>query len=273
MAAGTRDETRATGAEIVSAPGEQDALEAQLRQLRETAQPELARRLNIIEGGIDAVQEGRRDPERIRAAQREAHRLVGSLGVLGFAGATELARRLNWVLESAPGSAPGAAQAQRAAQLLATLRQQLVSNPPGGRENSAPYGEPAPPRGIRVLLAEDDETVATAVAVALRLDGIELLWARDGAEAIELASADVPDLVLLDLDLPDLDGLEVCRRLRSDPRLATLPIVLLTAHVDAHRTRPGDPCVTAHLAKPFRVADLRQQVRALLAGGPERGPL
>jgi DNA-binding response OmpR family regulator len=124
-----------------------------------------------------------------------------------------------------------------------------------------------------VLLAEDDETVATAVAVALRLDGIELLWARDGAEAIELASADVPDLVLLDLDLPDLDGLEVCRRLRSDPRLATLPIVLLTAHVDAHRTRPGDPCVTAHLAKPFRVADLRQQVRALLAGGPERGPL
>jgi CheY-like chemotaxis protein len=257
----------------MSGPQGPDRLEAELEQLRRTVQPELARRLLIIESGIDAAQEGGLDPERVRAAQREAHRLVGSLGVLGFADATVLARRLYWVLGSPPEPVPGPVQAQRAAQLLDALRRQLVPDAPSMAGSRPQSGGRAPSRVGRVLLIEDDETVATAVRVALHLDGLELVWARDGAEAFELTRADVPDLVLLDLDLPQLDGLEICRRLRADPRLATLPIVLLTAYIDSSRTGPGDPCITARLAKPFRVADLREQVHALLAGDAEQGTI
>jgi DNA-binding response OmpR family regulator len=119
------------------------------------------------------------------------------------------------------------------------------------------------------LLAEDDDTIAAAVRISLGLDGLELLWARDGVEAVRLAREHDLALALLDLDLPLLDGLEVCRRLRADPRLASIPIVLMSGQSDPRRVQ-GDslsPCITDYLAKPFSVADLRSRVRGLLAGG------
>jgi CheY-like chemotaxis protein len=242
-------------------PGENDdPLELDMQRLRETAQPEIERRLQVIEDYVVVWKRGQLAPERMWAAQREAHRLVGSLGMLGFEGATNIARRLDRVLKTS-------SQAEPAAELLAALRSELA-RPPVPEAEASPSTPPAT-RAAQVLLAEDDQTVASAVRVALRLDGLELLWARDGAEAVNLAREYDVDLVLLDLGLPVLDGLEVCRRLRDDPRLASTPIVLMSAHPDIKAASRGevDAGVTAYIAKPFKVADLRQRVRALLAAG------
>src|SRR5262249_12438813 len=149
-----------------------------------------------------------------QAAQRAAHRLAGSLGVLGFEGAGEVALRLDRVFryQQRPG------EAGLATELLAALHhdleRQLAPMPAGP---SAPARQ-APPRPSRVLLADDDNTIAAAVRVSLQLDGVELLHAHDGAEAVRLAREQDPDLLLLDLEMPFLDGFEVCRTLRADPR-------------------------------------------------------
>jgi CheY-like chemotaxis protein len=245
-------------------PGEyDDPLELDMQRLRETAQPEIERRLQVIEDYVVVWKGGQLAPDRMWAAQREAHRLVGSLGMLGFEGATDLARRLDRILRTS-------AQADPAIELLAALRRE-VARGPAPEEEAPPVGStPQPTRAAQILLAEDDQTVASAVRVALRLDGLDLLWARDGAEAVNLAREYDVDLVLLDLGLPVLDGLEVCRRLRDDPRLAATPIVLMTAHPDVKAASGGsvESGVTAYIAKPFKVADLRQRVRTLLAASP-----
>jgi CheY-like chemotaxis protein len=259
----------------MSAPEGNDPLEFGLQHLWEGAQPEIERRLRVIESCVVAWRGGSVTNDIWMAAQREAHRLAGSLGVFGFDQATDLVRRLINLLGTAPnpGTAPDSGRANQAADALSALRRELAQ---GGTLAVAPLHAPEPARPTqpaRVLLAEDDETIAAAVRASLRLDGLELVWARDGAEAVHLAAEHEPDLVLLDLDLPLLDGLEVCRRLRADPRLATIPIMLITGHSDPGRgpTDPRAPCVTDYLAKPFKVADLRRHVRALLAGRP--GPL
>ena len=125
------------------------------------------------------------------------------------------------------------------------------------------------PRPARVLLAEVDDTISAAVRISLQLDGLELLWARDGAEAVRVACEQEFDLVLVDLDLPVLTGLEVCRRLRDCPHLAAVPILLLSARYDPRRLPVGSlsTSVNGYLAKPFRVAELRRRVRTLLANG------
>src|SRR5437763_15417467 len=80
-----------------------------------------------------------------------------------------------------------------------------------------------------VLVVEDDATLAAAVRYNLERDGYTRLVAAEGAKALELARRDHPALVLLDVMLPGIDGLEVCRRIRAD---STVPIIMLTARVD-----------------------------------------
>ena len=80
-----------------------------------------------------------------------------------------------------------------------------------------------------ILIADDDEDVASAVEVNLQLEGYEVHLAHDGIEALEQARKLQPDLILLDVVMPGLDGFEVCRRLRADPRTMNSAVILLTA--------------------------------------------
>src|SRR3954465_12368104 len=84
---------------VMAAPQDNDPLEHQLERLRQVAQPEIYRRLSVIERCVLAVQEGKFDPRLLEEARREAHRLAGSLGVLGYTHGTDLARRLNLLLQ------------------------------------------------------------------------------------------------------------------------------------------------------------------------------
>jgi two-component system response regulator MprA len=118
----------------------------------------------------------------------------------------------------------------------------------------------------RILVVDDDPMVATTVQRVLRPEGYEVDVALGGTQALEQARAHRPDLVVLDLMMPGIDGLEVCRQLRVN---GTLPILMLTARSGtADRVRGLDTGADDYLVKPFAYAELLARVRALLRRTP-----
>jgi two-component system response regulator MprA len=126
-----------------------------------------------------------------------------------------------------------------------------------------------PDRYARVLVVEDDEEIAQVLQRSLRLEGYEVKLAHDGEVALEIADAFNPDLVILDLGLPKLDGIEVAKRLRADD---DVPILVLTAR-DAVESRVEglDSGADDYLVKPFERQELLARLRAMLRRRPPRG--
>ncbi|MCW2967795.1 MAG: response regulator transcription factor [Solirubrobacteraceae bacterium] len=124
-------------------------------------------------------------------------------------------------------------------------------------------------RNPRVLVVEDDDEIAGVLQRSLRLEGYDVRLSGDGEAALTDARAFVPDLVVLDLGLPKLDGMEVARRLRSED---DVPILMLTARdaVDA-RVEGLDTGADDYLVKPFDRQELLARLRALLRRRPPRG--
>lgn len=124
-------------------------------------------------------------------------------------------------------------------------------------------------KGWRVLVAEDDDLIAELIGHKLQSRGAEVGIVADGAEAWERIQAERPNLVILDGMLPSLDGLEVLRRIREDPALAGLPVIMLTARrreqdiVDALQIGASD-----YLVKPFMPEELMARMERLLPGTP-----
>src|SRR5918992_4116349 len=106
----------------------------------------------------------------------------------------------------------------------------------------------------RVLVVEDDDAIADVLRRTLRQEGHEVRSSGDGVGALDAAEEFVPDLVILDLGLPRLDGVEVCRRLRAE---GDVPILILTARTDTeHRVEGLDSGADDYLVKPFELQEL-----------------
>ncbi len=121
----------------------------------------------------------------------------------------------------------------------------------------------------RVLVVEDDAEIADVLRRTLRQEGHEVRSAADGVAALEAAEEFVPDLVILDLGLPKLDGVEVCRRLRSE---SDAPILILTARTQTDDRVEGlDSGADDYLVKPFERQELLARMRALMRRRPPRG--
>ncbi|TMK98980.1 MAG: response regulator transcription factor [Actinobacteria bacterium] len=116
---------------------------------------------------------------------------------------------------------------------------------------------------MRLLVVDDDRAVRDALRRALTLAGHEVKCAEGGAEAIELVAEELPDAVVLDVGMPEIDGLEVCRRLRLLGN--RVPILMLTARVEVSDRIAGlDAGADDYLVKPFDVEELKARLRALL---------
>jgi two-component system response regulator MprA len=123
--------------------------------------------------------------------------------------------------------------------------------------------------GGRVLVVEDDTDIADVLRRSLRNEGYEVRTSGDGVEALDIAAGFMPDLVVLDLGLPGMDGVEVCRRLRSD---GDVPILMLTARSETEDRVEGlDSGADDYLVKPFERQELLARIRALLRRRPPRG--
>jgi DNA-binding response OmpR family regulator len=123
--------------------------------------------------------------------------------------------------------------------------------------------------GGRVLVVEDDVEIADVLRRSLRNEGYDVRTCGDGVEALEVAAAFVPDVVVLDLGLPRLDGVEVCRQLRAE---SDVPILMLTARTETEDRVDGlDSGADDYLVKPFERKELLARIRALLRRRPPRG--
>jgi len=120
-------------------------------------------------------------------------------------------------------------------------------------------------RMLTILIADDEPHVVELVRVTLEDDRVRVVEAPDGATALLLAAELEPELIFLDVNLPDLSGLDVCRRLRREPRLAGVRIVMLTAAAQQDDiTRGLAAGASQYLTKPFSPVRLLSLVEGLL---------
>ncbi len=140
--------------------------------------------------------------------------------------------------------------------------QHRSSRPDAGK--SAYRGSDAVGASRRVLVVEDNLDTVHSLVMLLRQDGHQVDFAINGYAALDLAKRFRPDVVLLDLGLPGLDGFDVCSRLRSEPELAHSRIIAVTAYAhDEHRVRSRAAGCDLHITKPYDPQHLLAVVRSL----------
>jgi two-component system cell cycle response regulator DivK len=133
--------------------------------------------------------------------------------------------------------------------------------------------EPSAPVGQTVLLVEDNEDNRIIYSTVLRHVGYGVVEALDGVKAIELARSVKPDIILMDISIPEIDGWEATRILRQDPETKDIPIVALTAHALADdRERATALGFTSYLAKPVEPRAVVAEVRRWIGEGTGAPP-
>ncbi len=124
---------------------------------------------------------------------------------------------------------------------------------------------PTEPTAVEVLIIEDDALNVRLLAQVCRSAGYTTRVARDGVEGLEAVEAKIPDLILLDVMMPRLDGYGVLERLRARAETALIPVVMVTAvQNDDARARCIDLGADDYVTKPFRIAELRDRMRSSL---------
>jgi two-component system, OmpR family, phosphate regulon response regulator PhoB len=125
---------------------------------------------------------------------------------------------------------------------------------------------------VKLLIADDEPAVRALVHATLEGDGYVILEAADGAEALELSRCEQPSLVLLDIMMPRLDGLEVCRQLKADPSTSGIVVVMLTAQAqERDRDRGLAAGANDYFTKPFSPLALLRMVESLRERQARRG--
>lgn len=122
----------------------------------------------------------------------------------------------------------------------------------------------------RVLLAEDEANIAESITFLLERAGFEISVEKDGRRALEAVMADPPDVLVLDVMLPGLDGYEILRKLRADRRGESLPVLMLTAKGQREDREMALKCgADLFITKPFSNAEIVSAVRKLAGGDPD----
>ena len=116
----------------------------------------------------------------------------------------------------------------------------------------------------RVLIAEDEPNIVESLSFLLKREGLDVTAVLDGEETLRALQADVPDVVILDVMLPSLDGFSILKQIRADPRLKALRVIVLTAKGQAQDRRTAEEIgADAFITKPFSNRDVVERVRHL----------
>ncbi len=119
--------------------------------------------------------------------------------------------------------------------------------------------------GQRILVIEDSAVIRRLIEVCLRAADLQIMMREDGPSGLEAVRTESPDLLILDIGLPGMDGWQVLNHLRNDPATKSLPVVVLTAHAEEEsRRRADEGGADAFVTKPFQPNDFRQTVLDLL---------
>ena len=117
----------------------------------------------------------------------------------------------------------------------------------------------------RILVVEDEESLLKLESILFTSKGYDVTGARDGRSALEAIERDRPDLVVLDIMLPDLDGFEVCRLIKENPEHGALPVIMLTAKKSSKDLQRGrEAGADAYITKPFKSAKVIEVIEQLL---------
>ena len=117
----------------------------------------------------------------------------------------------------------------------------------------------------KIVLAEDEPQIARLIEFKLKKEGYDVTWKESGEEALKAIQADKPDLILLDIMMPVMDGYEVLRRLKEDENLKSIPVIMLTARAQERDVVKGiDMGAEDYITKPFHPAELLARVKRIL---------
>jgi two-component system alkaline phosphatase synthesis response regulator PhoP len=122
----------------------------------------------------------------------------------------------------------------------------------------------------KILIVDDEEDIVTALSIRLKATGYEVITAFDGMAALSKARDEQPNLILLDIMLPKLDGYKVCRMLKFDEKYRHIPIIMITAKVaDANKKMGEEMGADSYIIKPFNPEELMSKIKELLSKNKE----
>jgi len=136
-----------------------------------------------------------------------------------------------------------------------------------GGETAAAATSQAPVRETLVMIVDDSITVRRVTQRLLERRGARVLAAKDGVEALELLQDHTPDILLLDIEMPRMDGYELAGHMKNDPHMRDIPIIVITSRTgDKHRARAGQIGIERYLGKPYQEAELLEAIQSVVGG-------
>lgn len=254
------DRLMATGAEEAdSHEGAQRSLASKIKQIWERTKDTSIQRAETLMHNAQRLKQGALDSETYQAAIQTAHKLRGSLGTFGFEAESQLAQQVEQLLianADAQQAATVLAQKQMAVEaesltraLYHALTRPMAIAPPSHKEISSQASTCSAPKAIkpphpaadhrsrssphRILVVDDDPQILRMVEAALESDGLKIIGLSDPLSFWKTLTSVQPELLILDINMPKVDGLELCRALRDHPEWSWLPVIFLTVQTDA----------------------------------------
>jgi diguanylate cyclase (GGDEF)-like protein len=210
-----------------------DNFEAEVAEVWAKVQSQLGDRVSVIETAIAELSLGQFTPELQQHAQHEAHKLAGSLGMFGSDHGSRLAKTIEPLLANALHLDPP--QQILLSQSVMALRQEVQQSKTDIPPKLDNISDESTPRATdaTVLIVDDDPIVLNLLDTLLNPWGLNVITLDQPRNFLNVLTTAQPDLLVLDVEMPDVNGIELCQVVRDHPQWSYLPILFLTAHTDA----------------------------------------